>query len=297
MGQLLQRATPQAPEWLRFVGTTVLQRDALCLIPAIVLVAFEDSVSERDARFIMDTLQDARSWTRFGMRFKQVASTAAKHHIRIIMASPARLKALFPTADMEKWSVTKGDEFPVPIYFNTDNWEFGIRTSGHATVAEYRQYVINHEVGHALGFSHLQCGCADEAACSKDACIMQQQTHGTQGCQPTSWPSNQSRCLQSVWHQAPHTLDKHYRRQLDEKTDTVDPTSALWKHALHLARRVAEHYEKKSLSSKQLADIAERALAVKLVPERRSEEKDLSKLEAEVAKRVYLGTCSLPGAQ
>jgi hypothetical protein len=165
-------------------------------LPRRIAVAFDKSVTRRQRRFMMATLTDRRrGWARYGLQFHEVNPSNAATNIHVFMASPQELEALFPGAGMSKWSVTRGDVSPVAIYFNTDNWELGHKTSGHASRAAYWHYVVNHEFGHALGWSHDECPGSGE-----HACIMQQHTHGTGGCSPVEWPEPNAACYGKTWH-------------------------------------------------------------------------------------------------
>jgi hypothetical protein len=59
---------------------------------------------------------------------------------------------------------------PRQIEIDDVNWYKGVKQSG-LTIPEYKEYVINHEVGHALGYDHRVCD-------TKKCPIMYQMTRG-----------------------------------------------------------------------------------------------------------------------
>jgi hypothetical protein len=68
------------------------------------------------------------------------------------------------------------------IMINLDRWLNAV-PDYRGDVAMYRHYVINHEVGHGLGFGHQAC-----PGPGRPAPVMQQQTYGLNGCLPNGWP-------------------------------------------------------------------------------------------------------------
>jgi hypothetical protein len=75
---------------------------------------------------------------------------------------------------------------------NLDRWRMSAPPYVEAgtDLAAYRQYVINHEVGHELGHRHEGCPKA-----GGPAPVMVQQTLTLRGCVPWSWPRNGGRNL------------------------------------------------------------------------------------------------------
>lgn len=71
------------------------------------------------------------------------------------------------------------------VVINLDRWRLSTPDYVHSGVPllTYRQYVINHEVGHQLGYGHDLCPGDGQLAPT-----MQQQTLGLDGCLANPWP-------------------------------------------------------------------------------------------------------------
>jgi hypothetical protein len=75
------------------------------------------------------------------------------------------------------YSITAQSRSTKPIILiDADNWKFGVKRSG-LSLDQYREYVITHEFGHALGYDHQKC---DENTIGTDGrCpVMNQSTRG-----------------------------------------------------------------------------------------------------------------------
>ncbi|MGW5362300.1 DUF3152 domain-containing protein [Actinopolymorpha pittospori] len=130
------------------------------------------------AKIVDGTLADPRSWAAAGRaRFERVASEDAD--LRIIIASPALTDDLCEPLDTGgELSCRMGGH----VAINAERWAFGA-DAFHGDVANYRHYVVNHEVGHSLGKGHAQC-----PAAGRRAPVMMQQTKGVDDCLPNAWP-------------------------------------------------------------------------------------------------------------
>ncbi len=128
------------------------------------------------AAFVMATLNDSRSWGHGGtMTF---ARTAGSAQIVVRLASPDTSAALCrPLVTFGRLSCSEGQFAILTSY----RWFHG--QSEFNGLTQYRQYVVNHEVGHVLGHGHLHCGGAGQLAP-----VMQQQTKGVAPCRPNAWP-------------------------------------------------------------------------------------------------------------
>ena len=132
------------------------------------------------AGFVMETLNDPRSWGGDGsVRFSR---TDGEADIRVVLATPATVDSMCaPLATNGKWSCGRYGHAAL----NADRWVFGADAwaDGGGSITEYRQYLVNHEVGHLLGHPHEQCPVVGEPAP-----VMVQQSISLQGCEPNGWP-------------------------------------------------------------------------------------------------------------
>jgi hypothetical protein len=128
------------------------------------------------AGFVMDTLNDSRSWGHGGsMTF---ARTSGPAQIVVRLASPDTSAALCrPLITGGRLSCSEGQYAILTSY----RWFSG--ESEFDSLTQYRHYVVNHEVGHVLGHGHLHC-----PGPGRLAPVMQQQTKGVAPCEPNAWP-------------------------------------------------------------------------------------------------------------
>ncbi|SRR5690625_37809 len=133
------------------------------------------------ARQVMATLNDPRGWGHDGS--VAFARTDGEADIDITLASPATTDELCAPVDTGGRVSCGRVGFAV---LNAERWAEGSPAFLEAggTVAEYRHYLVNHEVGHVLGNPHVQCPGPGEIAP-----VMVQQTLGLDGCIPNGWPA------------------------------------------------------------------------------------------------------------
>lgn len=129
------------------------------------------------AGFVLATLNDSRSWGHDGVM--TFARTDGDAEIVVVLASPDTSAALCrPLVTYGKLSCRTGPRAVLTHY----RWvgahpDYGDDRTG------YRQYVVNHEVGHVLGRGHESC-----PGPGRPAPVMQQQTKGVGPCVPNPWP-------------------------------------------------------------------------------------------------------------
>jgi hypothetical protein len=146
------------------------------------VVEVEEGIPIDAAGFAADvdaTLADRRGWTAAGDVALQRVGAEDDPSFRVRLATPATVDAhCLPLQTLGIYSCHQGAD----VMINVMRWSRGAAES-HMTLADYRHYVISHEVGHALGHGHVGC-----SAPGAVAPVMMQQTKGLDGCLPNPWP-------------------------------------------------------------------------------------------------------------
>ncbi len=131
------------------------------------------------ARTIQAVLNDRRSWRASGKWRFQLVSSSASADLHVYITTPATTDRLCaPLLTQGEVSCQNGNR----VVLNARRWVSGAETYG-SDVANYRRYLVNHEVGHALGYQHTTCD-----GKGRRAAIMVQQTKDLDGCRPNPWP-------------------------------------------------------------------------------------------------------------
>ncbi|MEV2249964.1 DUF3152 domain-containing protein [Streptomyces sp. NPDC050147] len=138
------------------------------------------------ASAVQKTLNDERSWAHGGGRtFERISS--GKPDFVITLASPGTTAEWCAKSglDTRQQNVSCDSAATERVMINAYRWAQGAKTYGDR-IHPYRQMLINHEVGHRLGFNHTDC--------TKDgdlAPVMQQQTkflnHDGIKCKANPW--------------------------------------------------------------------------------------------------------------
>ncbi|MGQ4334126.1 DUF3152 domain-containing protein [Streptomyces hayashii] len=138
------------------------------------------------AEAVQQTLNDDRSWAHGGARtFERIHSGEPDFVITLASPGTTALWCAKSGLDTTEDNVSCDSAATERVMINAYRWAQGSKTYGDEMYA-YRQMLINHEVGHRLGFGHVTCDKDGELAP-----VMQQQTkfldHGKIHCRPNPW--------------------------------------------------------------------------------------------------------------
>ncbi|WP_089154424.1 DUF3152 domain-containing protein [Micromonospora sp. NBS 11-29] len=144
-------------------------------------VAVEDGIRnvdiERFARQVAATLADRRGWTGDGRWRLQRVGRDGPADFTVLLTTPVTRGRLCGDPTDRYTSCRSGDQ----VVINVARWVYGVPHVPDLDL--YRQYLINHEVGHRLGRGHERC-----PGGGGPAPVMVQQTLGLHGCAPNAWP-------------------------------------------------------------------------------------------------------------
>jgi hypothetical protein len=179
--------TPSTPPLVKHASGTLVtvQGDGPVLGTGGTLVRYavdvEQGLPEDPVAFaatVERILGDPRSWGHGGQyRFQRVATGPVR--FRVTLAAPDEVDKLCSELDTNGYTSCRQGNRSV---INQNRWESAV-SGWPADLLTYQDYVINHEVGHALGHGHQHCPGA-----GRPAPVMQQQTLNLEGCVPNGWP-------------------------------------------------------------------------------------------------------------
>jgi len=130
------------------------------------------------ARMVTETLTNPKSWTHDPQfAFQRIDDPAAKPDFRVSLTSPVTVRegcGYEIPIETSCYNPIYGPEGEPRVFINLARWVRGA-VPFQGDIGSYRQYLINHEVGHAMGYTAHE-------ACERDgglAPIMMQQTFST----------------------------------------------------------------------------------------------------------------------
>lgn len=129
--------------------------------------------------FVMGTLNDERSWS--ASEAVSFARTDGDAQFRVVLASPDLVDEMCaPLRTVGEYSCGRNDHAAL----NALRWVQGADAylDAGGELPDYRRYLVNHEVGHLLGYPHERCPEPGEPAP-----IMVQQSIDLDGCAPSAW--------------------------------------------------------------------------------------------------------------
>ncbi|MFF1833509.1 DUF3152 domain-containing protein [Streptomyces sp. NPDC058231] len=153
---------------------------------AVEVEAGLDLSPAQAAEEIADILAAPRGWTHDGVSSFQLVSAGQPHDLKVKIATPGTADALCWAGIHQDTGGEYNCEISHAVVVNLKRWVEGSPTFDGPT-HDYRALIINHEMGHFLGHTHMTC-----AGPGRLAPVMMQQIKGLHGCIANAWPYDRS---------------------------------------------------------------------------------------------------------
>jgi hypothetical protein len=157
--------------------------------PVRYVVAVEtglDISPSQAADEIAGILAAPRGWTHDPDNAFHLVGAGSPHDITVKIATPATADALCWAGIQQDTGGEYNCEVPGGVVVNLKRWVEG-SPNFDGPIHDYRALIINHEVGHFLGHSHVTC-----AGAGRPAPVMMQQIKGLHGCVANAWPYDEN---------------------------------------------------------------------------------------------------------
>ena len=155
-----------------------------------VSLYFDVDVTEKNKELFMKYANDSRGWVSMGVIFKEISSKD-KPCVTVFFKTNKELQKIFENVDKNYFethlaglSVTdRTDPSDIKLYINVQNWNDPPSKGIISNLQLYREYLTQHELGHAIGKDHP----------SEDLgefCHPMTQQSKPQKCKPNPWITN-----------------------------------------------------------------------------------------------------------
>ena len=135
-----------------------------------------------EVHLIDSILADPRGWVHLGYLFSRVRNKKDCDVI-IYKKTPEQMDKKFTNPDLKGLSVCTMNIYPIEICIHEGNWN-NVPQDFEGSLLDYRAYLVQHEMGHALGYMHESPLNDPNELCP----VMYQQTKGTRGiCRYNPW--------------------------------------------------------------------------------------------------------------
>ena len=174
----------------------------VCGVDNEVLEKYPLETPEKLRAKLESVLGDSRGWRKYGYTFKCIGEIGVNvnkipnHVLKIILVTWEKAKRECGSK-LGGFSCYGSSENT--IFINLDNW-MG-KSKSELPLDRYRTYVINHEMGHRLGFGHPEKQ-------KKQYCSANHGAKGSVMIQMTRGPDFVAPCIENEWPLDPHEYDE-----------------------------------------------------------------------------------------